>query len=55
MGQIIFHGKYDPQLTNGSTTKKQTISVTVPKGFPLGKAQLNVAHMALVGVSVFVP
>jgi hypothetical protein len=49
MGKILFNDVYNPQVDG--TTKKQSINVTLPNDFAIGPAQLNVAHMALIGVS----
>ena len=49
MGNILFFGPYTPN-PNGSPPS-QTFTVTIPAGTQKGRAQLGVAHLALIGVS----
>jgi hypothetical protein len=56
MGTILFNGSFTPQFDTPADglPPHQNFTVTVPAGIT-GKAQLNLAHFALVGVSVFFP
>lgn len=49
LGNILFYGPYTPNL-NGSPPS-QNFTVTIPAQMPKGRAQLGVAHLALIGVS----
>lgn len=52
-GQIIYGAPYAPTyLSPGNATLGQNVTVQVPDAFKGGKVSLNVAHVALEGVSV---
>ncbi|KAJ7062040.1 hypothetical protein C8F01DRAFT_122908 [Mycena amicta] len=56
MGTILYNGPYDPQFQDDGTVNHfphQNFTVTIPPSAPNGTAQLNVAHVALVGAVKF--
>ncbi|KAF8219087.1 hypothetical protein L208DRAFT_1373683 [Tricholoma matsutake] len=50
LGNILFYGPYTPNL-NGSPPS-QNFTVTIPAQMPKGRAQLGVAHLALIGAGL---
>ncbi|KAI0819522.1 hypothetical protein BC628DRAFT_1413656 [Trametes gibbosa] len=56
LGQVLFQGDYNPQLTpgSGSSAGFQNYTVTIPASTPKGPALLVVAHFFL-GGAAFVP
>lgn len=52
MGTILYHGDSDPQYYEASQPRYQNFTVTVPNSIPTGDAQVNIAHVLLVGVSI---
>jgi hypothetical protein len=52
MGTILYRGDFDPQYYEASQPPYQNFTITVPNLIPAGNAQINIAHAALVGVSL---
>ncbi|KAE9398511.1 hypothetical protein BT96DRAFT_859149 [Gymnopus androsaceus JB14] len=52
LGVILYAGPFDPQYATppGSLPPHQNLSLQVPETFPVGYAQLGVAHAYLLGV-----
>ncbi|OQE12809.1 hypothetical protein PENFLA_c062G00963 [Penicillium flavigenum] len=53
MGTILYHGDFDPQYYEASQPPYQNFTITVPNLIPAGDAQINIAHVALVGAGAF--
>ncbi|KAF8336749.1 hypothetical protein F5887DRAFT_565748 [Amanita rubescens] len=53
LGDVLYYGPYTPELYNGRTPEYENFTVSLPSGFPLGAAQINVAHFSLLGVSSY--
>lgn len=54
MGTILYNGPFKPEFHESTQPPYQNFSVNIPEAFAKGEAQLNVAHVSLVGVSCFV-
>lgn len=52
MGTILYRGDFDPQYYEANRPPYQNFTVTVPNSIATGNAQINIAHVALVGVSI---
>lgn len=50
LGSVLYYGPYAPELYGGRTPEYENFTVSLPSGFPLGAAQINVAHFSLLGV-----
>jgi hypothetical protein len=53
MGTILYNGPYDPEFRTVGKPPYQNFSIEVPANFAKGPAQLNVAHISLVGAGPF--
>jgi hypothetical protein len=51
MGTILYNGPFKPEYHESDQPPYQNFSVNIPEAIGKGKAQLNVAHVSLVGVS----
>ncbi|KAJ5090205.1 hypothetical protein N7532_008889 [Penicillium argentinense] len=51
MGNILYHGDFKPSYHESSAPPYENFTVKVPSSLKNGKAQINVAHFALVGAS----
>ncbi|CAI7609784.1 unnamed protein product [Penicillium palitans] len=49
MGTILYRGDFDPQYYEANRPPYQNFTVTVPNSIATGNAQINIAHVALVG------
>jgi hypothetical protein len=54
MGTIVYNGPFRPEHHESGLPPYQNFSVNVPEAFATGTAQLNIAHVSLVGVSASV-
>lgn len=53
MGIILYNGPFTPDLTaSGPKPPNQNFSLEVPSTMPKGRAQLGVAHLALIGAGL---
>lgn len=52
MGTILYHGDFKPVYHESSAPPYENFTVTIPSSIKDGKAQINIAHFALVGVSI---
>jgi hypothetical protein len=50
LGDVVYSGPYTPIAYSNVEPEYQNFTVSVPNGFPVGPAQLNIAHFYLVGV-----
>ena len=55
MGTILFNGKFNPVYHEYYMPPYQNYTVKVPSTFTEGTAHINVAHVSLIGVSIFFP
>ncbi|KAH1277957.1 hypothetical protein KXW35_003733 [Aspergillus fumigatus] len=53
MGTIVYNGPFRPEHHESSLPPYQNFSVNVPEAFATGTAQLNIAHVSLVGAGPF--
>ncbi|KAF7122639.1 hypothetical protein CNMCM5793_000664 [Aspergillus hiratsukae] len=53
MGTILYNGPFKPEYHASSQPPYQNFSVNIPEAFAKGEAQLNVAHVSLVGAGPF--
>ncbi|KAJ7244431.1 hypothetical protein B0H12DRAFT_1309555 [Mycena haematopus] len=54
LGTILYNGPYAPEFHNSdSKPPYQNFTVKIPLDAPIGKAQLGVAHLSLVGAGPF--
>lgn len=51
MGSILYNGKFHPVYHETTQPPYQNFTVTIPDSLASGKAQINVAHATLIGVS----
>ncbi|CAI7601224.1 unnamed protein product [Penicillium pancosmium] len=49
MGTILYHGDFKPVYHESSAPPYENFTVTIPSSIKGGKAQINIAHFALVG------
>jgi hypothetical protein len=54
MGTILYNGPFKPEYHESSQPPYQNFSVNIPEAIGKGTAQLNIAHVSLVGVSCLV-
>lgn len=52
MGTILYHGDFKPVYHESSAPPYENFTVKIPSEIGNGKAQINIAHFALVGVSI---
>jgi len=50
LGSVLYYGPYTPELYGGRTPEYENFTVSLPSGFSLGAAQINVAHFSLLGL-----
>ncbi|GFF52083.1 hypothetical protein IFM46972_09450 [Aspergillus udagawae] len=53
MGTILYNGPFKPEYHESSQPPYQNFSVNIPESIGKGKAQLNIAHVSLVGAGPF--
>lgn len=53
MGTIVYNGPFRPEHHESGLPPYQNFSVNVPEAFATGTAQLNIAHVSLVGAGPF--
>ncbi|GIJ81613.1 hypothetical protein Asppvi_000112 [Aspergillus pseudoviridinutans] len=53
MGTILYTGPFKPEYHESSQPPYQNFSVNIPEAIGKGKAQLNIAHVSLVGAGNF--
>ncbi|KAE8350551.1 hypothetical protein BDV28DRAFT_150835 [Aspergillus coremiiformis] len=51
MGSILYSGPYDPEYRDPMQSPFQNFTVKVPDNLAKGPAQVNVAHMTIIGAS----
>jgi hypothetical protein len=52
LGTILYNGPFKPVYHESSQPPYENFTVTVPSSATVGKSQINVAHAALIGVSI---
>ncbi|KAF4167367.1 hypothetical protein CNMCM6936_005324 [Aspergillus lentulus] len=53
LGTILYNGPFKPEYHESGQPPYQNFSVNIPEAIGKGKAQLNVAHVSLVGAGPF--
>ncbi|GFF52441.1 hypothetical protein IFM61606_06430 [Aspergillus udagawae] len=53
MGTILYNGPFKPEYHESSQPPYQNFSVNIPEAIGKGTAQLNIAHVSLVGAGPF--
>ncbi|RHZ70728.1 hypothetical protein CDV55_107119 [Aspergillus turcosus] len=53
MGTILYNGPFKPEFHESTQPPYQNFTVSIPEAFAKGEAQLNVAHVSLVGAGPF--
>ncbi|KAJ5726754.1 uncharacterized protein N7483_008111 [Penicillium malachiteum] len=51
LGNLLYHGSFDPDFGTGSYYPYENFTITVPSSFAAGNAQVNVAHLSTYGAS----
>ncbi|KAJ5272714.1 hypothetical protein N7478_007839 [Penicillium angulare] len=51
LGTVVYSGSFTPEYHESPLPPYENFTVKVPSSFAQGKAQVNVAHFALVGAS----